>query len=506
MRYQRVAMRYAVLMWTIGLALGSALTVGQLTVAQPVQAAPAAPAASATPNTKFYIVKSPDENNGQQETLFTVAERTLGDGTRFTEIMSLNAGRTLPNGTVFTQPEQLVPGFALRLPDDAGGPDVQVGTLPQTQPSAAASPSASASASGSSAPSSSGGGSSLIGGQFSIPTLVAGLAGVTLLTVLIVARRPVARATRRIAAALRRAARPLRPRLPRALSQSRLRRRRAALGRTLAADTHTLPDVRNTLRELSRLTAPIRVYSVLAIPNRLLAAVTTTAPAPEPWTAVDSTRWERSGLTSRTEAGEASEADGTDQPDETGGNGEALPYPHLARIGVTERGHAQVLVDLGQINGSLSILGDLRVAQDTLAAIVRGLLEAPNRDTPIVTIDPERVLLPEFHALHGLLRVRTLKDITDDAPVQLPAPAPELGLDLISTAARRPGHVAGLLVLPKPPGEDDLAALAHLTSPAIGWIVLTVGNLPGSHWRWNAFSDGTLHTGVLGHKVFVPVG
>lgn len=176
MRYQRVAMRYAVLMWTVGLALGSALTVGQLTVAQLAQAAPAAPAApaaSATPNTKFYIVKSPDENNGQQETLFTVAERTLGDGTRFPEIMSLNAGRTLPNGTVFTSPEQLVPGFALRLPDDAGGPDVQVGTLPQTQPSAAASPSASAS--GSSAPSSSGGGSSLIGGQFSIPTLVAAI-------------------------------------------------------------------------------------------------------------------------------------------------------------------------------------------------------------------------------------------------------------------------------------------------------------------------------------------
>jgi hypothetical protein len=73
-------------MWTIGLALGSALTVGQLTVAQLAQAAPAAPAASATPSTKFYIVKSPDENNGQQETLFTVAERTLGDGT-------LSAGR-----------------------------------------------------------------------------------------------------------------------------------------------------------------------------------------------------------------------------------------------------------------------------------------------------------------------------------------------------------------------------------------------------------------------------
>jgi hypothetical protein len=307
---------------------------------------------------------------------------------------------------------------------------------------------------------------------------------------LILARRPVARATRGTASALRRAARRLRPRLPHALSQSRLLRRRAALGRTLATDTHTLPDVRNTLRELSGLTAPIRVYSVLALPTRLLAGVTTTAPAPEPWTAVDSTRWERSGLNS--------EADRTDQPDET------LPFPHLARVGITERGHAQVFVDLGQINGSLSILGDLRVAQDTLAAMVRGLMEAPHRDTPIVTIDPDRVLLPEFHALHGLLRVRALKDITDDAPVQLPAPAPELGLDLIRTAARRPGHVAGLLVLPKPPGDDDLPALAHLSSPAIGWIVLTVGNLPGAHWRWTAFPDGTVHTGVLGHKVFVP--
>ncbi|MFJ5215176.1 hypothetical protein ACIP98_10705 [Streptomyces sp. NPDC088354] len=489
--------RPAALVLALGIAVAAtALTPARTASAVPARAATAiavaAVTADAADDVRYYVVTSPEQNGGQQETLLAIAERTLGDGDRFSEILALNTGRVLPGGSTFTRPEQLVPGFALRLPDDANGEGVRVGPLPEATaavPIAAASPDPAAT------------GTAASGRRVPIGPLVVGGIGLALLTVLVIARRTLGRIARRTGTALRAAARLLRPRLPRAAQRALRRRRRAALGRSLVADTRTLPVVRHTLRELLAAPGPVtgpagastRVYSVLALPTKMLAAVSAGgAPAPARWTALDATRWERTGVPTSVE-----------NDAQSGG----LPLPLLARAGVTGRGHAQFLVDLGQLNGTLSILGDLRVARDTLAALVRSLLDTARQDSAAVTVvavDPARTVLPDLHAQHGLLRVPGLQDVSGGSRSPLAVPAPEVGAGLIRSATRT-GPVTGVLVLAQPPTGNDLPALARLSSRDGGWIVLAAGDVPGAHWRWYAEEDGTVDTGILGHKVFVPV-
>ncbi|WP_306315012.1 hypothetical protein, partial [Streptomyces hydrogenans] len=264
------------------------------------------------------------------------------------------------------------------------------------------------------------------------------------------------------------------------------------LARRLAADTRTPVVVRQALRELIPTGAeagterPVRVYSVLAEPTKLLASVSGAHQAPAPWTALDTNRWERAGLPAAVEAEPAA--------------GPALALPHLARVGVSDRG-AQAMVDLGQINGALSISGDLTVAQDTVAALVRGLLELPRQSTVVVSVDPSASALP---GLNGLVRVRRVAEVRGKAPEEILNSAEELGVGLVRGAARS-SEVTGFLVLQDAPTAEEARALADLSSPAGGgWIVLAVGDVPGSHWRWYADSDGTVDLGVLGLRVIVP--
>jgi len=77
---------------------------------------------------KFYIVPPP--GNGPAESLFTIAAKTLGDGSRFVEIFNLNKGRLQPNGGRLTNPQLIEPGWILQLPADAAGPGVRFGPLP----------------------------------------------------------------------------------------------------------------------------------------------------------------------------------------------------------------------------------------------------------------------------------------------------------------------------------------------------------------------------------------
>ncbi|MFJ2770610.1 hypothetical protein [Streptomyces sp. NPDC087300] len=451
--------------------------------------------------TKYYVLKSPKGNGGQQETLVSIAERTLGDGERFEEILVLNSGRPLPDGSAFVSPDQLVPGFPLILPEDADGPGVEFGVLPGTKAAsgqdgdAGASASAGQGAARSPAPRTAAGRASnpfgSIGDRVSLPLLIGGVAGVTTLTVVIVARRPLGRAARATGSGVMRVARVLRPRLPRGLALALRRRRRGALAKRLAADTRTPVVVRQALRELipadpSKSERPVRVYSVLAEPTKLLASVSGARTAPTPWTALEPNRWERTGLPAFVEG------------DPSGDR--ILALPHLARIGIGERG-AQVMVDLGQINGALSVSGDLAVAQDTVAALVRGLLELPRQSTVVVSVDPGASALP---GLNGLVRVRSVAEVEGRAPEEVLNTAEELGVGLVRGAART-GEVTGFIVLQDAPTAEEARALADLTAPeGGGWIVLTVGDVPGAHWRWYAESDGSVDLGVLGLQVIVP--
>ncbi|MFG3527266.1 hypothetical protein ACGF8B_10985 [Streptomyces sp. NPDC047917] len=441
--------------------------------------------------TKYYVVKSAQENGGGQETLFGIAQRTLGDGDRFEEILVLNSGRQLPDGSAFVSPDQLTPGFPLILPEDADGPGVEFGVLPEENADAAKPPARSASPAPRAAAGRGSGQFAGLGERLGSPWLIGGVAGAAVLTVVIVARRPIGRAVRATGSGIARAARVLRPRLPRRLALALRRRRRGALARRLAADTRTPVMVRQALRELIPADAaeaerPVRVYSVLAEPTKLLASVSGAHTAPVPWTALEPNRWERTGLTSVIEGDPTADV--------------TLALPHLARIGVSERG-AQVMVDLGQINGALSISGDLVVAQDTVAALVRGLLELPRQSTVVVSVDPSASALP---GLNGLVRVRSVTDVQGKAPDEILNSAEELGIGLVRGAART-GEVTGFVVLQDAPTAEEARALADLSSPEAGsWTVLTVGDIPGAHWRWYAESDGSVDLGVLGIQVVVP--
>ena len=97
----------------------------------PSGAPQAVPAPTASPSSVTYVVQ-------RHDSLWSIAEETLGDGFRWREIRDLNTGRTMPDGhTVTSTTETIEPGWVLQLPNDArveqaapapsaGGPEVVV--------------------------------------------------------------------------------------------------------------------------------------------------------------------------------------------------------------------------------------------------------------------------------------------------------------------------------------------------------------------------------------------
>ena len=55
----------------------------------------------------------------QRDTLWRIAEKTLGDPRRWHEIYALNSHRVQPDGTHLTEAAVLHVGWTLLLPDDA---------------------------------------------------------------------------------------------------------------------------------------------------------------------------------------------------------------------------------------------------------------------------------------------------------------------------------------------------------------------------------------------------
>lgn len=55
-------------------------------------------------------------SNGVYDSLWRIADRTLGDGSRWPEIYTLNRGRPQPDGHTLTNPNLVRPGWILRLP------------------------------------------------------------------------------------------------------------------------------------------------------------------------------------------------------------------------------------------------------------------------------------------------------------------------------------------------------------------------------------------------------
>ena len=62
------------------------------------------------------VVRSPDPCTGVHDSLWRIATRELGEGSRWPEIFALNRGAPLPYGGTFTWPSLVYPGQQLRLP------------------------------------------------------------------------------------------------------------------------------------------------------------------------------------------------------------------------------------------------------------------------------------------------------------------------------------------------------------------------------------------------------
>jgi hypothetical protein len=73
----------------------------------------------------YYEVRPPEGRN--YETLWDIADRFLGSGSRFREIVELNRGVTQPDGSTLRGADLVRRGWILRLPEDAEGRGLRVG-------------------------------------------------------------------------------------------------------------------------------------------------------------------------------------------------------------------------------------------------------------------------------------------------------------------------------------------------------------------------------------------
>ena len=86
----------------------------------PARAAAAGPVPSVTvlaepaDPVKWYRVRP--SFNGEDEYLWEISERFLGDGDRLDEIFQLNKGRLQPDGKRLTVPDEIESGWVLQLP------------------------------------------------------------------------------------------------------------------------------------------------------------------------------------------------------------------------------------------------------------------------------------------------------------------------------------------------------------------------------------------------------
>ncbi|GJF34971.1 hypothetical protein KNE206_76710 [Kitasatospora sp. NE20-6] len=134
---------------TMLLVSAGALTVGTATAAPAAAAPRAAATAAAVPqqtltavtaapaapeqHLPIYVVKAPSE--GHRDSLWRIAEQHLGDGTRWSEIQTLNEGRPQPDGGSLGSNSRIRPGWTLLLPADAVGDDLArptAATAPQS--------------------------------------------------------------------------------------------------------------------------------------------------------------------------------------------------------------------------------------------------------------------------------------------------------------------------------------------------------------------------------------
>ncbi|MFF3437698.1 hypothetical protein [Streptosporangium sp. NPDC002721] len=447
---------------------------------------------------KVYVVKTAEQNGGTPDTLANAAARTLGDPNRAGEIFELNRGRTQADGSALRDPTDLRAGWILKLPEDARGPDVRLaqetgggtgqpegtGQNGETEQNGDTGQPEGTGQSGSAANTAPAevqpppqAPAAIV---LPLPAALAGLGTLllALLTAGIMARRRVRRAFGAVARAVHRLGEPVR--------RARRLRFRRSLTTTFAGDGESLRVAYEALAELTGpLTGPLIVpgdHAVHAISvggEGVTAWVATTGAPPAPWQDLGEARWWRP-------AGAFARPAAPRRPD--------VPAPCLVAVGVDERG-GKVFVDLGRLDGALSVTGDRGVARD----VVQGLLAGVARDRPSVPVaviqvaDGPAVALPP-----------TMPRVEPSGRRTAGVPVAARGTGTLRATAR-PRPLEGLLVVPGTPAARESADLAALSGPGgLGWTALVCGDADGAHWRWRAAPDGSVEIPLLRLTVTAP--
>lgn len=431
-----------------------------------VLGAPAAPAmadAAGDQLVKVFVVPDSTRTGGAPTTLQSVASSTLGDANRAGEIFGLNRGLAQTDGAALTrQDEQLHPGWILRLPQDASGPDVRLARDTANQK-------------GSSAPPTRGGTDTASGGTAATIPLPAAIAAVSAILLALVTAGIVGR--RRVRAVWAAAGRVV-LRFGNVVGRRRRLAARRTLSQRFATDAGTVRHAYAAVAEFTGIgDTPERPLHALRVDTAGVTAWLAPGDAPGmPWAPLDGpdgTRWRRPANASKPRTPDSRAC--------------------LVRVGIDTDGEA-VLYDLSWLDGVLSVTGDHAVARD----VVHGLLDEVARSRPgtLVTVMHGSNGTSPLTLPAGLQPVDRVERQGGPVPASLHG---ERGT-VRGTAVRRP--VKGLVVMASTPTADEAAELAALCGA--GWTGLVCGEVGGAHWRWRTNADGVVEIPVLGVRLTVP--
>ena len=474
--------------------LATAVPAGTPAAAQVTTAAVAGPVlpqrALSDEPVKYYRVQQ--SFNGQQEYLFAIAQRFLGDGNRNPEIFELNKGRVQPDGQRLTNPAAILPGWILQLPPDAKGEGIEFGVLPTAPavaPTTAAPPAEAAPEAAAPAPAERGGAG--------VPVLPIALAAMVVLLLTVgglwwrrrtpapatagaPSRPATARDAGRAGSTGSGRAEPARER-PAVASAAkggvlaRLRQRRGAAAPTPARhlDTETAWTVDRALRVLA--TSCTRagrsvpgIHGVSLDDEQIMLRLATADPRPvEPWVAEENGRAWRAPLRMTQQL-----------PVEPGTD---APFPRLVTLG-THDGRRE-LVDLGEANGLITVTGDTAAARLLVLGWAAELAGSPWSDGVTVVTGGFRATPADTDS--RIVSVNgTSEALTEaDGPDQ-PASGPGVLILASAPTAAEADQVQGLISRPRP-----------------AWAAVALGSSRQERWRFTVDRSGRLDTGVLGLTV-----
>jgi hypothetical protein len=376
----------------------------------------------------YYIVT--DSYNGEPEYLYEIAERFLGNGDRAMEIFELNKGRWEPGGQQVADPEVIEPGWVLRLPADAKGKEVKTGVLPfHGAPAASSAPVAATPAATTAAPAPAPAGDNSSWLVPVIAVLGAALAGAAAWFGIRLLRR-------------KRAKTPIIP--PPVMNDSdawTVDRAARALATACAQQGREVPET------VALVLGPETVTARLATPDE---------GAPAGWAVGDD------GRTWSATVSEVQRA--------TVDNALPEPFPRLVPLGLTESG--QVLLNLAQSGGMISLDGDRDRAHDLARAWSVRLTRSPwASNIRVIRVGFDHEAGERFTGVDA-------STVTDAARVAENSPG---GVLLLATAPR--GHDLGLV--------DAL-----LQEPQRRWSAVVI-QADEAQWRLTIAASGAVETSLV---------